>query len=61
MVKQRELFVVSSEQKCKSLQGRWAEKKNEEDTRSNAGGDTLNMGFRCGRHVNIKVGKKDDK
>ena len=53
--------VVGSEQKCKSLQGRWMEKNDDENTSNDAVEENLNMGLRRGRLIKIKVGKKDDK
>ena len=61
MLKRRESGAVGSEQKCKSLQGRWMEKNDDENTSNDAGEENLNMGLRRGRLIKIKVGKKYDK
>ena len=60
VLKRRESGAVGSEKKCKSLQGRWMEKKNDKETRGNTVKENLNVELRRGRLIKIKVGKKED-
>ena len=53
VLKRRESGAVGSEQKCKSLQGRWMEKKNDEEICGDAGEENL---LRRGRLIKIRVG-----
>ena len=59
VLKRRESGAVGSEQKCKSLQGRWMEKKNEKEINDNTGDGNLNMELRRDRLIKIRVGKED--
>jgi len=61
VLKRRESGAVGSEQKCKSLQGRWMEKKNEKEISSDADEGNLNMELRRGRLIKIRVGKEEDR
>ena len=61
VLKRRESGAVGSEQKCKSLQGRWMEQKNEKEVNGNAGEGNLNTELRRDKLIKIRVGKEDNR
>ena len=61
VLNRRESGVVGSEQKCKSLQGRWMEKKNDKEIGGGACEVNLNTELRRSRLIKIIVGKKEDR